>query len=164
MKSKLRSICFHELKIYNIPTWTFKFYLHHTILNENSFHWNWDKCIDKIQTNKHEVRVIQAQDKLNVTAWNEKNLLLGSTSERDDETKSSHLYFVSVSFDLFFLNKSFHTLAESHAEMFTVYAHAQMNEMAESAMFNGNSTIINMSGKLHFYILQSILVKKNWHF
>lgn len=62
---------------------------------------------------------------------------------------------------IFFLNKSFHTLAESHAEMFTVYAHAQMNEMAESAMFNGNSTIINMSGKLHFYILQSILVKKN---
>lgn len=45
--------------------------------------------------------------------------------------------------------------------MFTVYAHAQMNEMAESAIFNGPSTTINMSGKLHFYILQSILVKKN---
>lgn len=62
---------------------------------------------------------------------------------------------------IFFLSKSFHTLAESHAEMFTVYAHAQMNEMAESAIFNGPSTTINMSGKLHFYILQSILVKKN---
>lgn len=82
IKSKLHSICFHEFKIYNIPTWTFKFYLHHMILNEKSFHWNWDKGIDKIQTTKHEVRVIQAQDKLNVTAWNDKNLLLGSTSER----------------------------------------------------------------------------------
>lgn len=61
---------------------------------------------------------------------------------------------------IFFLNKSFHTLAESHAEMFTVYTHAQMNEMAESAIFNGPSTIINISDKLHFYILPNILVKK----
>lgn len=34
---------------------------------------------------------------------------------------------VCLAFDPF-LTKSFHTLAESHVEMFTIYAHAPMNE------------------------------------
>lgn len=87
---------------------------------------------------------------------------VGKLSKMSHVTKKRNVCTCSLSPSrlIFFLNKSFHTLAESHAEMFTVYTHAQMNEMAESAIFNGPSTIINISDKLHFYILPNILVKK----